>query len=228
MKAKILVIDDELDILKAIKRMLAAEGFEVATSPNAEEGMREIRRFVPHLLLLDVRLTGMSGFDLCKQIRADEDFASLPVMFLTTKKDESDKVLGLELGGDDYLTKPFSKAELMARIRAILRRSDPGGEVSVTLTSGPIIINMARRSVEASGKPVKLTPKEYDLLCLFIRKRGRVLTRDFLMETVWGNRHSSESRTLDSHIRTLRTALGPLRACLETVEGLGYKWEDPG
>ncbi|OGR45568.1 MAG: hypothetical protein A2X35_04260 [Elusimicrobia bacterium GWA2_61_42] len=225
----VLVIDDELSLLKSVKDRLELENFSVITCTSAEQAVETLARLTPDLLVVDLRLPGMSGLDLCRQIRAEESPSRLvPIMFLTTDRSETNKVLGLELGGDDYITKPFSPAEFVARVKALIRRSlqarDADGP-DETLASGKLEINYSRHEARISGRPLDLAPKEFEILYLLVKKNGRVMTRQFLMERIWGRPYANTSRVIDTHIKNLRKSLGRLQDCLVTVEGLGYKWE---
>lgn len=233
MKQIILLIDDELALLRTLKERLELENFMVITCTDAEQGVKTLSNSTPDLMIVDIRLPGMNGLDFCRHVRAMEGpVHSTPVMFLTTTKDETYKVLGLELGGDDYITKPFNPAELVARVRALLRRSKmASGENEEMLSSGSasdeLTINYSRHEARISGRALDLSPKEFELLYLLVKKRGRVLTRPFIMERIWGREYTQTTRTIDTHIKHLRKSLGALGNRIETIEGLGYKWEDP-
>jgi DNA-binding response OmpR family regulator len=228
MKNKILVIDDEISLLKAVKERLTIEKFNVVTFTSAEQAMSSVNKDIPDLMIVDVRLGGMSGFDFCRTIRSFKGPISIvPIIFLTTAKDESSKVLGLELGGDDYLTKPFSTAELVARVRALLRRiSRDEEEGDDVVSSGKLVVNKSKHEALFSDKKLELSPKEFNLLYMLLKKKGRVLTRSFLLESVWGIDADVNTRTIDTHVKKLRRILGSLSKNIETVEGLGYKWEE--
>lgn len=228
-KNTVLVVDDELSLLKSVKDRLELENFSVITCTSAEQAVETLARLTPDLLVVDLRLPGMSGLDLCRQVRAEESPSRLvPIMFLTTDRSETNKVLGLELGGDDYITKPFSPAEFVARVKALIRRSlqarDADGP-DETLASGKLEINYSRHEARISGRRLDLAPKEFEILYLLVKKNGRVMTRQFLMERIWGRPYANTSRVIDTHIKNLRKILGRLQGCLVTVEGLGYKWE---
>ena len=231
-KQTILVIDDELILLKSVKERLELENFNVVTCTTAEQALETLAGLTPALLVVDLRLPGMSGLDLCRRVRSAGNASSrVPIIFLTTDRSEVNTVLGLELGGDDYMTKPFSSAEFVARVKALIRRSLPAGseaEEDETLTSGDLEINCPRHEVKISGKTIDLSPKEFEILYLLVKKSGRVMTRQFLMERIWGRPYANTSRIIDTHIKNLRKSLGKLQGCLVTVEGLGYKWESPG
>ena len=230
-KQTILVIDDELTLLKSVKERLELENFNVLTATTAEQALNTISRFTPDLMLVDLRLPGMSGFDFCRQVRSSEGPSRLvPILFLTTDRTEVSKVLGLELGGDDYITKPFSPAEFVARVKALIRRSlaaeDREG-AEETLTSGDLALNYPRHEAKISARLLDLPPKEFEILYLLVKKSGRVMTRQFLMERIWGRPYENTSRVVDTHIKNLRKSLGKMQNCLVTVESLGYKWEEP-
>ncbi|MDD4004012.1 MAG: response regulator transcription factor [Elusimicrobiaceae bacterium] len=230
MKHTIMVVDDEVSLLRGLRERLELEQFTVVTCTTAEQALQMLGKVAPAALVLDVRLPGMSGFDLCKKIRAlQTDLASAPILFLTTVGDESYKVLGLELGGDDYLTKPFSPAELVARLRALIRRNArtaADGTDGEILESGSVELDTAAYTVKIRGEQVELSPKEFSLLHLLLKKKDRVLTRPYLMETVWRRDYDSSSRTIDSHIKNLRKKLGEDGSKIKTIESLGYKWEE--
>jgi len=226
MKEKILIIDDEVSLVKAVKQRLSMENFEIVTFHSAEDAMKKLPAVAPDLLIVDIRLPGMSGFDFCKAVREIQGpQKNIPILFLTTSKSDSDKVYGLNLGGDDYLTKPFNPAELIARVRALLRRTKtPPLAEDVPLSSGGLTVSPDRHEVALNGRILELTPKEFRLLTLFLQKKGRVLTRSFLMEYIWGREYLTTSRTIDTHIKKLRQVLGKTGDKIITIEGLGYKW----
>lgn len=227
-KQTILVIDDEPALLKSVKERLELENYNVLTCQSAEQAVETLRRFTPDLMVVDLRLPGMSGLDFCRQVRASDGASRLtPIIFLTTDRSEVNKVLGLELGGDDYMTKPFSPAEFVARVKALIRRSLASGErdgAGETVSSGALEINYACHEAKISGRLLELSPKEFEILFLLVKKSGRVMTRQFLMERVWGRPYINTSRVIDTHIKNIRKALGKMGSGLETVEGLGYKW----
>ena len=230
-KQTILVIDDELSLLKAVKERLEMENFNVLTCTTAEDALKTLDRFTPDLMVVDLRLPGMSGLDFCKAVRSAETPARLvPIIFLTTDRSEMHKVLGLELGGDDYMTKPFSSSEFVARVKALIRRSMSAGsrdEVEETAASGDLFINYSRHEAKRGGKLLELSPKEFEILYLLVKKSGRVMTRQFFMERIWGRPYANTSRVIDTHIKNIRKSLGTMQDHLQTIEGLGYKWEEP-
>ena len=227
-KQTILVIDDEPALLKSVKERLELENYNVLTCQSAEQAVETLRRFTPDLMVVDLRLPGMSGLDFCRQVRASDGASRLtPIIFLTTDRSEVNKILGLELGGDDYMTKPFSPAEFVARVKALIRRSLASGErdgAGETVASGALEIAYSAHEAKLAGRLLDLSPKEFEILYLLVRKSGRVMTRQFLMERVWGRPYINTSRVIDTHIKNIRKNLGKAGNCLVTVEGLGYKW----
>jgi DNA-binding response OmpR family regulator len=223
---RILLIEDDADIALSVKYNLERDGnFQVTTVQDGESGVREATRRSPDLVLLDLNLPGMEGLDVCRALRQDGQTAAVPIIMLTARVDETDKVTGLELGADDYVTKPFSIRELVARVRAVLRRHDRAEETEPVRACGPLVVNPASRKVEVDGRPVALTRKEFDLLITLMEAGGRVLGRDRLLENVWGYSYAGESRTVDVHVRKLRKKLGD--ACkdmIETIVGVGYRF----
>ena len=230
MKPKILLIDDEIGILRAVAEKLEAENYQVTTCTTAEQGLMSLNKETPDLIIADIRLPGMNGFDFCKKVRTMPPPAgTLPFIFLTTTNTEASKITGLELGGDDYVTKPFSPSELVARIRALLRRTvreDQQEAQDISAADGKLMLSVVRHEVLADNKELELPPKEFDLLHLLLRKNSRVLTRQFIMESVWGREYEGTTRTIDTHIKQLRQNLGKYGKMIKTVEGLGYKWDE--
>jgi two-component system, OmpR family, response regulator RegX3 len=223
---KLLLVDDDAPLARMVKSLAEKEGYLVSVANSAEDALVDIRKNPPDLAVLDVRLPGMSGFDLCLRLREDKDVPPFPVIFLTSKGDEPSRIMGLEMGGDDYLVKPFSTGELLARIKAVLRRrrSVDGGKEEV-LSDGGLRVDIAAHAVTLDGARLDIPKKEYDMLCLFLRKKNRVLTRPYLMENVWGREYTQSSRTIDTHVRRLRRRLRDAGVHIQTVEGVGYKWE---
>ncbi len=229
---KILVVDDEPSLTEALSYALAAEGFAVVTAADGEEALRQVDREHPDLILLDLMLPRVSGTEVCRQVRRTSD---LPIIMLTAKDGEVDTVLGLELGADDYVTKPFSMRELTARVRAVLRRGEGRGEggdhADQALTVGGLHLAPDRHETHLHGAPVELPPKEFALLELLVRNAGRVLTRDVLIDRIWGPDYVGDTKTLDVHIKRLRGRLerdphDP--ELIVTVRGVGYKLVDQG
>jgi len=226
MKQRILVIEDDPDIALSLRLKLERDGgFEVVTAHDGAAGLRLAVDRPPDLVLLDVNLPGMDGFEVCRHLRKEPATASTPVIMLTARIGESDRVAGLDLGADDYITKPFSPKEALARVRAVLRRSDRAAGGPEAFADGALRIDVASRQAEVSGQALALTRKEFDLLVELIRQRGRVLTRERLLETVWGYDYPGETRTVDVHVRRLRQKLGsPVDERVETVVGVGYRY----
>ena len=218
----ILVVEDDEDIADTIRYNLEREGYSVRTAPTGETGLDLILGSPPNLVLLDVNLPKMNGFELCRLLRSEPRTARLPILMLTARNSESDKVLGLRLGADDYLTKPFSIRELAARVEAILRRARTAEPDSPVYDDGALIINRATFRVTFETRDVSLTRKEFGLLEELAKNAGRVMTREILLERLWGMNHFGDSRTLDVHIRRLRQKLGNSEI-IETVTGVGYR-----
>jgi two-component system, OmpR family, alkaline phosphatase synthesis response regulator PhoP len=228
---RILVIEDDTDIALSVKYNLEKEGsFTVAAAHDGEEGLRQALAAPPDLVVLDLNLPGMDGLDVCRRLRSEPATRSVPIIMLTARVDESDKVVGLELGADDYIAKPFSVKELLARVRAVIRRmerseEEPADEV---LRDEPLVVDLAAHQVLLGAEEVALTRKEFDLLAALMRNRGRVLTRERLLERVWGYAYPGETRTVDVHIRRLRKKLGsPASDRIETLVGVGYRYRGP-
>ena len=223
---KILVIDDEELILELLKFNLELSGFDVCVSTEANQTIELIGREKPDLLLLDWMLPKISGIDILKKIRQDEDIYDLPVIMLTAKNMEDDKIQGLNVGADDYITKPFSIKELMARINTVLRRYRISDKSQPVIEAGNIVLNTDQYKLTVDGLKVDLTRKEFELLKLLMENRGKVLKRDYLLEKVWGYEFYGETRTVDVHIRHLRKKLGLDETSengIDTIRGLGYK-----
>lgn len=223
----VLIVEDEENIASFATMYLEAAGFRVKHSPRGDEGLQLALTEKPALLVLDLMLPGMDGYEVTRRLRQAEDGAQTPIIMLTARDDAVDKVVGLELGADDYLTKPFNPRELVARVRAVLRRTeaDPAGP---TAGNAPILeietlrVEVGPRETYVNGEAIALTPKEFDLLVALVENRGLVLTREQLLERVWGYTFLGDSRTIDVHVRQLRKKLGD--ACpVETVWGTGYK-----
>jgi two-component system response regulator RegX3 len=226
---KILVVEDEESFREAMEFMLRKEGYEVFLADDGEVAVDLFERKGADLILLDLMLPGLSGVDVCRRIRAS---SQVPIIMVTAKDSEVDKVVGLEIGADDYVTKPFSSRELLARIKAVLRRSSELGlEDSRAFESGPVRIDVDRHLVSVNGNPVSLPLKEFELLKLLISNAGRVLTRTQLIDRVWGSDYVGDTKTLDVHVKRLRSKIEPDPAhpkYLVTVRGLGYKYESVG
>jgi len=226
MPSKILVVEDERDIADLLRYHLEREGFRVVTAASGSQALREVERERPDLVLLDLMIPEGDGLEVCRRLRAAPVTARLPILMLTARAEEVDRVLGLELGADDYVTKPFSPREVMARVKGLLRRAaEPAIEEGHH--AGGLTVDVARHTAQVKGRPLALTPKEFELLRALIEARGRVLTREILLDRVWGYDHAAEieSRTVDVHIRRLREKLGPEARRIVTVKGVGYRFE---
>ena len=221
---RILVVDDEPDIVALVAYHLAKTNYRVSTASNGTDALSIARSERPSLLVLDLMLPGMSGFDVLEHIRAEEGTRHIAVLMLTARKEEQDRIRGLSLGADDYLTKPFSPQELVLRVGAILRRTAGVSESSADLLQiGPIRIDRAAHRVAIEQDEVELTPTEYKLLITLAERRGRVQARGHLLETVWEAAPDIQTRTVDMHIQRLRTKLGDAGDLIETVRGFGYR-----
>jgi DNA-binding response OmpR family regulator len=237
MADKILVVEDEPSLQETLAYNLERQGYEVEIAGNGLVGLEKARAGQPDLIVLDVMLPGMDGFEITRILRQE---MNTPILMLTARDDEIDRVVGLEVGADDYLTKPFSMRELIARVKAMLRRvrlmreeqrSTPAGEADSlppSITYGNLVLDQVRREVRLDGRPIAMKPKEYELMLFLAQHRGQVLSRDFILERVWGWDYVGESRTVDVHIRWLREkievdAAKPIR--IQTVRGAGYRFE---
>ena len=226
MPKDILVVEDEPDIRRLVVLHLEREGFRCRTASNGADALREATRAVPDLVVLDLMLPAIDGLEVCRRLRSDAGTAGVPIIMLTAKSAEVDRVVGLEVGADDYVVKPFSPTELVARVRAVLRRARPAPEARV-LSAGPLALDPARHIVTLHGRPLDLTPKEFDLLAALLEAAGRVLSREHLLNSVWGYARADEieSRTVDVHIRRLRAKLGDVGSRITTVKSVGYRFE---
>ena len=224
-KAKILLVDDEKNIVEAVKYNLEKAGFRTVVAQDGAKGLEAARREVPDLILLDWMLPEMEGLEVCRLLKQDRATKHIPVIMLTVKSDEADKVLGLELGADDYVTKPFSQRELLARIKSLLRRSQAAPDAEVFQLE-ELRVDWGKHLVSLKGKVVELTAKEFDLLKALVESRGRVLTREALLDRVWEYERSLEieTRTVDLHISQLRKKLKLMADRLKTVKGVGYRF----
>ena len=225
---RILVVDDEPDIVALVVYHLAKAGYRVSSASSGPDAIALCKRERPALVVLDLMLPGMSGFDVLAKLREDESTAGIAVLMLTARKEEPDRIRGLELGADDYLTKPFSPQELVLRVAAILRRVSASGEVADVIAIGPIRIDRSAHHVTVEGHEIELTPIEYKLLLTLAERRGRVQGRAQLLETVWDAAPDIQTRTVDMHVQRLRTKLHPAGDVIETVRGFGYRVKSPG
>lgn len=224
---KILVVDDEENIRELVRYNLAREGYQVTTVGSGEEALKQIGGKLPDLIVLDLMLPGMDGFAVCRQLKSDSRTAHIPIVMLTVKGEESDIIVGLELGADDYITKPFSPKVLLARIKAVLRRreKEPIAESDV-MTIGDLTIHPGRHEVLVQGKPVRLTSTEFRILHLMARKPGWVFTRYQIVDAARGDNIAVTSRSVDFHITSLRRKLGACSDYIETVWGVGYRFKE--
>jgi two-component system phosphate regulon response regulator PhoB len=224
----VLIVDDEQDLLSVLDFNLRAAGFETILATTGEQALLQLRRRVPDLVLLDLMLPDLPGTEVCRQIKADPRTKHVPVVMLTAKGEEVDRVVGFELGADDYVTKPFSVRELVLRLRAILRRGS-GGRAPERPPErvGPIRVDVEGHRAYVDGAEMQLTPLEFKLLTTFMARLGRVQSRDQLLEDVWEMSAEVETRTVDTHVKRLREKLGSGRDLLETVRGIGYRLVDP-
>jgi two-component system phosphate regulon response regulator PhoB len=223
----VLLVDDERDLLSLLDFNLRAAGLETVLASTGEQALRELRRRLPDMVVLDLMLPDVSGTEICRAIKADPRTRHVPVLMLTAKGDEIDRIVGFELGADDYVTKPFSVRELVLRVKAILRRGahpadGPPGRV------GPIRVDVDSHRAYVDGAEIQLTPLEFKLLTTFMSRLGRVQSREQLLEDVWDMSSEVETRTVDTHVKRLREKLGSGRDLLETVRGIGYRLVDPG
>jgi DNA-binding response OmpR family regulator len=223
--ARILIIEDDPAILRGLADNLGCESYDVVTAVDGEQGYSLARSGKPDLIVLDLMLPRMSGYELCRKLRADG--VTTPVVMLTARGDEADRIVGLDLGADDYITTPFSVRELLARIRAVLRRAQVQGALPAELRFGNVIVDFRRYEAQKSGRPVELTRKEFGLLRLLAARSGEPVTRDDLLNQVWGYDATPTTRTVDNHVASLRSKLEDNPSApqhLFTVHGVGYKW----
>ncbi len=226
--ATILIVEDEQDLNNLVRRHLEDEGHQVLQAFDGQTAVRDSVQSHPDLIILDWMLPGLDGLEVCRRVRRE---SIAPILMLTARSEEIDRVLGLEVGADDYLTKPFSIRELLARVHALLRRVEldqtagqPGETASPVIKAGPLQVDPSAHVVTVAGRPVELAPKEFDLLELLVRHPGRAVSRDYLVEKVWGYDANGSDRTVDTHVLRLRKKLGPVGDRIETVWGLGYRF----
>jgi DNA-binding response OmpR family regulator len=219
----VLIIEDDADIAALIGHYLEKAGYSSETQSDGGRGLAQARETSPELVILDLMLPGMTGLEICRALRADDRTAALPIIMLTARGEEAERILGLDVGADDYVVKPFSPSELMARVRALLRRLAPRASKERLLQCGPITVDVERHTVADNGSDVRLTAKEFLLLEYLLEHRGRVLSRDRLLSDVWDYRYPGATRTVDVHVRRLREKLPFLEKALVTVQQFGYK-----
>ncbi len=226
MKSKILVVDDEPDVVELVEFNLRNAGFDVITAEDGEAALKKAKSSAPDLLVLDIMLPEIDGFEVCKLLRRDPATAKIPIIMLTAKAAEIDRVLGLEFGADDYLTKPFSPRELILRIKKLIQRKTGEAEKAEQYRAGALTLDTARHMVAVNDEPVVLTATEFNLLLILVQRRGRVQSRDQLLRDVWGYDRIVDTRTVDTHMRRLREKLGPVSEFLETVRNVGYRFTE--
>lgn len=221
----ILLVDDEANIIQLARLYLEREGFAVQAAADGLSALRAVEQLHPALVVLDVMLPELDGLEVCKRLRAQD--ANLPILMLTARDEDFDKILGLELGADDYMTKPFNPRELVARVKAVLRRAArmPRTDESAVIAAGDLVLDPAQRSLRAAGVLVDLRAQEFDLLAVFVRHPGQVFSRDKLLDLAWGFDFYGQTRTVDVHVAQLRRKIAPSRAHIVTVTGVGYKLE---
>jgi DNA-binding response OmpR family regulator len=227
--SRILVVEDDADIASLIVHYLAPAGHESEVVGNGSDAIAAARRRLPDLVILDRMLPGLDGLEICRALRADSELGSVPILMLTARAEEVDRIAGFETGADDYVTKPFSPKELVARIGALLRRVRRGpADGERILRYGPVVVDIERHVVTDADREVRLTAKEYLLLRYFLEHRGRVLSRDLLLSDVWGYQYTGGTRTVDVHVRRLREKLPVLVQAVETIKQFGYKLKTEG
>ena len=223
MRQTILVVDDEPDIVEIIQYNLEKSGFDVIVAADGPAALEKARDETPDLIVLDLMLPGLEGTDVCRILKQEERTRSIPILMLTAKSEEIDRIIGLELGADDYVVKPFSPREIALRIRNILRRRS-APDTPGPVRAGPLVIDVEGHHVSVSGSTVSLTATEFKLLAILFQRRGRVQTRDELLDVVWGYDYMGYGRTVDAHIKRLREKLGEAAGMVETVRGVGYRF----
>ena len=224
MKEKILVVDDETDILTLLEYNLEKAGFKVVSANDGPDAIEITKREKPDLIILDIMLPSMEGTEVCKILKSGDATRHIPIIMLTAKGEEVDRIVGFELGADDYITKPFSPRELILRVKAVLKRGQE--QEAKIINAGPITIDVERSLATANGKTLKLTATEFNLLLELAKTGGRVLSRDTLLDRVWGTEVYITDRTVDTHIRRLREKLGKASKYIETVRGFGYRFRE--
>jgi len=225
-KAKILVVDDEKNIIELVRYNLEKEGFAVISATDGEEALKLVSEKEPEMVILDLMLPGIDGLDVCRELKRNDKTSSIQVIMLTAKGEESDIVVGLELGADDYITKPFSPRVLVARVKAVLRRTKGKKEEVKIIKINKLEIDLIRHHVTFSGTPLALTSTEFNILTFLAQNRGRVFTRDQLLDHAWKEESFVVDRTVDVHIRRLRQKLGQGSQLIETIRGVGYRFKD--
>jgi phosphate regulon transcriptional regulator PhoB len=225
-KRAVLVIDDEKDLIELVSYNLRKEGFEIASAPDGESGLAEAKRELPDIVIVDLMLPGIDGLEVCRRLRSEKRTSHIPIIMLTAKSSESDRIVGLELGADDYVTKPFSPRELAARVKAVLRRTSTEPAHSEVIRHGSLTIDLTRREVNYKGERVVLTPTEFRLLHFFADHPGQVFSRAELIDGALGREVSVVDRTIDVHVTALRRKLADCGDWIETVRGFGYRFSE--
>ena len=226
MSQKIYIVEDEPDIRETLKYNFSNEGFEVFTAPDGEEALSNIKKVLPDVLILDLMLPGLSGLDVCKSIRADDDIRDMSIIMLTAKGEEIDRVIGFELGAYDYVTKPFSVRELILRVKVLLKKQRESLVENKLVTFGPIRIDLDAHELKINDKEIVLTALEFKLLQHLVKRKGRVQTREQLLGDVWGYSAEVTTRTVDTHIKRLREKLGNTSDYIQTIRGVGYRFSN--
>jgi two-component system phosphate regulon response regulator PhoB len=224
MKSKILVVDDEEDAVELVEFNLKAAGYDVITASDGKEALKKARLISPQLILLDLMLPEVDGLEVCKILRRDPATSTIPILMLTAKSAEIDRILGLELGADDYVTKPFSPRELVLRVKGLLRRGQAPEEKSDQIRLGDLCIDIPRHEVTVHERRIDLTATEFKLITVLAQRRGRVQSREQLLHDVWEYDNLIDTRTVDTHVRRLREKLGTAAKYLDTVRGVGYRF----
>jgi len=222
----ILIVDDEPDVVDLLVFNLQKAGFKTLTARDGNVALQKAQDELPALIVLDLMLPGLEGGDVCRQLKADPKTASIPVIMLTAKAEEVDRIVGLELGADDYVTKPFSPRELVLRVKTVLRRAAGKTAPGEVFKHADLIVDLAKHEATLKGKPIELTATEFKLLAMLLERRGRVQTRDALLADVWGYEGDVDTRTVDTHVRRLREKLGKAADWIETVRGVGYRFTE--
>ena len=226
MSETVLIVDDEQDVVDLLVYNLRKAGYKTATARDGVTALQKARDGFPSLIILDLMLPQVEGTEVCKQLRADPKTASIPIVMLTAKAEEVDRIVGLELGADDYVTKPFSPREVVLRVKRILSRAQGKGAPTEVLKCGDLIMDIAKHEAALKGKAIELTATEFKLLAMLMERRGRVQTRDRLLTDVWGYEGDVDTRTVDTHVRRLREKLGKAADYIETVRGVGYRFAE--
>ena len=226
MSQKIYIVEDEPDIRETLKYNFSNEGFKVFTAPDGEEALSNIKKVLPDVLILDLMLPGVSGLDVCKSIRTDDDIRDMSIIMLTAKGEEIDRVIGFELGADDYVTKPFSVRELILRVKVLLKKQRESLVENKLVTFGPIRIDLDAHELKINDKEIVLTALEFKLLQHLVKRKGRVQTREQLLGDVWGYSAEVTTRTVDTHIKRLREKLGNTSDYIQTIRGVGYRFSN--